>query len=46
MANSAVVPEAGRQCFTGLDDCPDGETCIPEGSNYGHCGVQPTTSEQ
>ncbi|KAL0138005.1 hypothetical protein V8B55DRAFT_1534011 [Mucor lusitanicus] len=29
---------AGRACIVGLDDCPDGETCIVQEGDYGHCG--------
>jgi hypothetical protein len=32
--------DAGRVCIIGLNDCPDGEVCVPEYENYGHCGAK------
>ncbi|KAL0095167.1 hypothetical protein F4703DRAFT_1058429 [Phycomyces blakesleeanus] len=37
--DSAAVASAGRNCFPGLHDCPDGETCIEQDPNFGHCGI-------
>lgn len=28
----------GRACIVGLHDCPDGESCIVQDGDYGHCG--------
>lgn len=31
--------DAGRACIIGLGDCPEGEECIRQEENFGHCGI-------